>query len=43
LSRGLPLDKDFKRKRLWAAMAEAFDHAPRRDRAEDKNAQGVPA
>ncbi|WP_404337267.1 endo-1,4-beta-xylanase [Sphingomonas sp. MMS12-HWE2-04] len=29
LSRGLPLDSNFRRKRLWAAIAQAFDHAPR--------------
>ena len=28
LSRGLPLDGDLRRKRLWAAMAGAFDAAP---------------
>ena len=27
-SRGLPLDSDLQRKRLWAAMAAAFDAAP---------------
>jgi endo-1,4-beta-xylanase len=30
LSRGLPLDGDLKRKRLWAAIAASFDRAPRR-------------
>jgi endo-1,4-beta-xylanase len=40
-SRGLPLDADLNRKRLWAEMAAAFDAAPMR-KAEVKG-QGVPA
>jgi endo-1,4-beta-xylanase len=40
-SRGLPLDADLRRKRLWAAMAAAFDAAPAR-RASNQN-EGVPA
>lgn len=40
-SRGLPLDADLNRKRLWAEMAAAFDAAPMR-KAETER-QGVPA
>jgi endo-1,4-beta-xylanase len=41
-SRGLPLDADLNRKRLWAAMAAAFDKAPARA-AQSGQAQGMPA
>lgn len=40
-SRGLPLDSDLRRKRLWASIAAAFDAAPAR-RA-DNQGKGVPA
>ncbi|MDT8759815.1 endo-1,4-beta-xylanase [Sphingomonas psychrotolerans] len=40
-SRGLPLDSDLRRKRLWAAMAAAFDAAPAR-RASNQS-EGVAA
>jgi len=40
-SRGLPLDADLKRKRLWAEMAAAFDAAP--PRRASIGPQGVPA
>jgi len=41
-SRGLPLDADLRRKRLWAAMAAAFDAAPAH-RAARGGAKGLPA
>ncbi|MGK6319193.1 endo-1,4-beta-xylanase [Sphingomonas sp. DT-204] len=38
-SRGLPLDADLNRKRLWAAIAAAFDKAPTRA-AQSRRAEG---
>jgi endo-1,4-beta-xylanase len=35
LSRGLPLDGELRRKRLWAAIAAAFDTAPARSEGTD--------
>lgn len=40
-SRGLPLDADLRRKRLWAAIAAAFDAAPARHASSQSG--GVPA
>lgn len=41
-SRGLPLDADLHRKRLWASMAAAFDAAPARRAGKDQG-KGGPA
>jgi endo-1,4-beta-xylanase len=46
LSRGLPLDSDLRRKRLWAAIAAAFDAAPPRRESQSSTLnrpQGVSA